>query len=269
MSAVLEIRATQTTRRRRQLRLICTCGTCQSCRMRSAWAKGKFDNRRRGIPWDAWTPEEEALLRQLAGTMDLAEIARVLTERFGIPRSVNAVDVRCQRLGISHWRQGYCLRDIELIFRLHHRAIVRWWVQPGLLRGERWSGRGPNQGWVFHETDVERFIREYPWAYDWTRMKRGHPLSRLAEVVNRADPWLTYEDLRRYVGIARVNLDRWRRRGLVPHQFRPKGGPGQGRIIVRARDFRAIKAAIEAARADAKRQVIKDAIATRQARARQ
>ncbi|MEW6048205.1 MAG: hypothetical protein AB1609_17300 [Bacillota bacterium] len=202
--------------------------------------------------WDEWTPAEEQLLCQLAGTMDLGEIARILSERFGVPRTRNAVDVRCQRLGVSHWAKGMSLTEMERLFGLDHRAIVRHWVDTGLLAARRWSGRGPHPGWWFEPADVERFIREHPWAYDWTRMKRGHRLTRLAEVVNRADPWLPYEQLRRYVGIAKVNLDRWRRRGLVPHKRRPGAG-GYGQIVIRARDFRPIKQAIERARAEARR----------------
>lgn len=206
---------------------------------------------RRRAQWNGWTMEEENLLRELAGSMELGEIARILSERFGVPRTPNAVDVRCQRLGISRWVPGMSLRDLERLFACDHQSIVRHWVETGLLRARRWSGRGPHPGWWFEPADVERFIRDCPWAYDWRRMKPGHRLTRLAEVVNRADPWFSYDDLRRYVGISKRNLDKWRRRGLVPHKRRPGAG-SYGQILVRGRDFRAIKHAIEAARAEAK-----------------
>ena len=217
--------------------------------MRQAWADGKFANRRKGMHPRHWTPEQNRVFTELAGTMPIVEITEELERRFHIRRTTASLRIQAKRLGISLWNRGYSLTELERVFRLDHRAIVRNWVTPGLLAARRWQGRGPNDGWWFDQAEVERFARECGWAYDVDRMQPGHPLTRLAEVAHRADPWLTYQDLLRYLGLkAEVNLDRWRRRGLVPHKRRPKSGPGQ-RIVIRGRDFPAIKAAIEAARA--------------------
>lgn len=207
--------------------------------------------RKDGQPWgamhDAWNLEQETRLRDLAGTCPVPEIAERLSDEFATPRTVAAVRVRARRLGLSLWAQGWSLRDVERLFRLHHRAIVRWWVEPGLLPGTRWAGRGPHAGWWFDPDAVERFVREHGYAYDWRRMDPRHPLAGLAQATNRRDPWVTYAETAAYVGIAPANLDRWRKRGLVPHQRRPKGGPGAGLIVVRASALPAIREAIRAA----------------------
>ena len=227
---------------------VCSCGSCKSCTMRRYWSEGRFAGKRRSIRPDAWSRDEYELLERLAGTMEIERIAERISEQSRIPRTANAVKVKIQRRGLSRWVRGMSLMEIERLFGLDHRPIIKHWVTPGLLVGRRWSGRGPNAGWWFEPSDVEAFIRRYPWAYDWKQMQPRHRLTSLAEMVNRADPWLTYEELGHFVGLSSSNLDKWRRRGLIPFQRRPKGGP-DGYIMVRARDLRSIKANIEAARA--------------------
>lgn len=210
--------------------------------------------------WDDWTLEQEAALRALAGARPVQEIAAILSERFGVPRTIPAVRIRAKRLDLSVFQKGWSMRDVERLFGVGHRAIFTWWVQPGLLIGRRIVQRGPYTAWWFDVPDLERFVRESGWAYDWRRMDarrldslrrpEGSRLVMLARVVHLADPWLTYEDLARYVGLALGNLDRWRRRGLVPHQRR-MGAGGYGQIMVRARDFVAIRAAIREAQQEA------------------
>ena len=249
-----------------RLRAVCTCGRCQSCGTRRAWAHGDFDNRRKGFMWDSWSPREIELLERLAGTMEIERVAEEITRVSDIPRTVAAVRVKATRLGISMWTQGMSMVGMERLFGLDHRAIERWWVDPGLLAGRRWNGRGPNEGWWFDPKEVEAFIRSYPWVYDWRDMKAGHPLTRLAEVINALDPWLHNEELARYVGINPHNLNRWRRRGLVPFKRRPKSGRA-GYVMIRGRDFPGIKADIHEAQRAARRRGIDHSVATRRAKA--
>lgn len=217
--------------------------------MRQAWAEGRFANRRKGMHPRAWTREQDDTLAQLVGSMPIEEVVEALNRRFWTTRTVHAVTNRVKDLGLSRWVRAYGLIEIERIFAVDHRVIVKHWVEPGHLAGRRWAGRGPNQGWWFEPAEVERFVRECGWLYDVGRMRPGHRLTRLGELAYRQDPWLTYQDLAKYLGLSsEVNLDRWRARGFVPHKRRPKSGPGQ-RIMVRGRDFPAIRAAIEAARA--------------------
>lgn len=204
-----------------------------------------------GRKWREWTAEEEALLRELAGTMSLADLAAKLSAFAGYPRTAEAVRIRAVRRGISLWRQGWSLRDVEALFRVDHRTIVAWWITPGLLTGERWAGRGPYESWLFTEAALRQFIVESGYAYNWRRMQPRHPLTALAEVTARRDPWVPYAEAARYVGIASSNLDRWRRRGLVPTQRRFGTGK-HGELFVRASDLPDIRERIHAAQARAR-----------------
>lgn len=222
----------------------------RSQKMRAAWADGRFADRKPLRHARAWSRAEDAILAELAGTMPIAELTAELSRRSGMERTETAVRVRATRTGVSLWPGGFGLGDIERNFRLDHRAIVRCWLEPGILHGRRWAGRGPFDGWWIEPAEVERFIRECAWAYDWERIPAGRWRS-LAEVAHKADPWLHYDQVMAYVGLSKTNLDKWRRRGLVPHRIRPKSGPG-GYVMVRAHDLVGIKASIEAAQAEAR-----------------
>jgi hypothetical protein len=82
----------------------------------------------------------------MVGACEPTEIAARLSARFGLERTASAVVERLKRRRRSCWMGGLSLRDLERIFGVDHRAIVRWWVVPGLLAGRRWSGRGPPPG---------------------------------------------------------------------------------------------------------------------------
>lgn len=197
--------------------------------------------------WDAWRPEHDEWLRQHAGSAAVGVLACEFSREFAVERTPAALRIRAKRLGISLWMRGYSLRDVEQIFGTDHRVIVRWWVLPGLLRGRRWQGRGPNLGWWFERNDLEAFVREHGYAYHTKKMQGGHPLQMLAEAVQRRDPWVGRDELLKYVEIADVNLKRWMQRGLVPH-VRRYGAGGKGEIVVRASELPTIRERILAGR---------------------
>lgn len=228
------------------------CGACRSCKLRQAWADGKFAGKRKSMRGDHWTPEQDDQLRAIVGTVPWEQLAAVWLERTSIPRTAVALRIRSKRIGVSTWAQGWSMRDLERVFGVSHHTIVRHWITLGHLVGTRWSGRGPNAGWWFDRSEIERFVHETGWLYDIRTMQAGHPMTRLAEMVAKADPWLRIEDLARYVGITATNLRRWAKRGVVPYQRRPKAGCG-GQIMIRGRDFPVIRDAIRAAQADARR----------------
>lgn len=236
-------------------------------RMQRAWADGKFANRPKPRMPDRWTPPEDKLLRELTGTMPLDQIAQRISERFGLPRTTEAVRIRAVRTGVSVYVNCWTMRAVEELFHLDHRAIARHWIAPGLLNASRWAGRGPNDGWWIEERDVERFVRDHGYAYDWTKMTPGHRLTRLAEVVHRADPWRTRAELMAYVGISDSNLTKWQKRGLVPHCFRPNGG--SMRVMIRGRDFAAIAEWIHEAQRQARESSWQQFAERRRARIRQ
>ena len=87
---------------------------------------------------------------------------------------------RIKRRGRSRWMEGLSLRDLERIFGVDHRVILRWWVLPGLLVGRRWSGRGPHKGWLFEPAKVEAFVRAHVYAIDVDKMRPGDRFTQLA-----------------------------------------------------------------------------------------
>lgn len=237
------IRRETVAKRRRQS--ACSCGTCRRCRQskasRAAWARGAFArrDRNRSPAWDEWSIAERNRLAGLAGTMAIEAIADALAAEFHVRRTPQAIRIKATRWGISLWRQGLSMGDVERIFRYDHRAIVTRWIQSGLLRGERIRGRGPHAGWLFQPTDVEQFIREHVWAYDWRHMAPGRWRS-LAEISSRADPWCSVDELRRYLGYQSEQFwsTRWRD---IPHRrrYHAKTSTG-GTPVIRAADFPAI-----------------------------
>jgi hypothetical protein len=215
--------------------------------MRHAWADDRFANRKQGLHPRHWTPEQDQALAVLAGTMPIDEIAAELECRFYLARTRPAIRIRAKRLGISLWQHGYSLQAMTRAFGVDHRVIKRFWVTPGHLQGRRWKGRGPNDGWWFERADVEQFVSACGWLYPHERMRPGHPLTRLAEVAHRADPWIVGLDaLCRILKLAPVNVKKWIGRGLIPHRRRPGAG-GLGEIVVRGRDVPAILNAIASA----------------------
>lgn len=217
--------------------------------MRQAWADGRFANRRKRMHPRHWTPEQNRELERLAGTMPIAEIADALERRFYIRRSLLSIRIQAKRLGISLWQGSYSLMELERVFGFDHRVIVRYWVSAGHLHGRRWQGRGPNAGWWFEHAEVERFTRDCGWLIDLDRMPKGHRLTRYAETMLKADPWIAgLDEIGRVLGMAPVQVKKWMGRGLIPHQRRPVAGSG-GQLMIRGRDVPAIRSAIEQARA--------------------
>jgi hypothetical protein len=99
-----------------------TCGHCTRCRR--------------------WTEPEDDFVDALVGGVEPAQIAEQLSTRFGVERTAMAVIARLKRRGRSRWMNGLSLRDLERVFGVDHRTIIRSWITPGLLAGDSWSGRG-------------------------------------------------------------------------------------------------------------------------------
>lgn len=191
--------------------------------------------------WDTWTPPQRSRLAELAGQVEAADLAAMLSAEFGIPRTLPAVRIQAKRQRLSLERRGYSQRQIEWLFGVDHRAVMRWWITPGHLQAERCRARGPHAGWHVSHAALEAFVRDETWAYDWRRMQPGHPMTMLAEVAHKAEPWVTLDVACRWIGINRSNLLKWRRRGVVSTRQRPYPGAPRGRVMVRARDLPRIR----------------------------
>jgi hypothetical protein len=159
-----------------------------------------------------------------------------LASEFGVPRSAEAVRHRAGKLGVRLPRL-LSLADLERLFGVDGGTVLRRWTANGALRVLPRSGRGRSPRWQFRETDVEAFIRAHPWIYDWRRMQARHRLRSLAEVVHKADPWLTLDEA---AGRGNLSVKRLRRliaHDEIPHERRWHGCGPWGQIVVRAADL--------------------------------
>lgn len=257
---------------------------CRRCRSREAMATFDFSTRRRpAVPRpDAWDSEEDARLAALCGHFTPTEIAVHLNEEFhradGITRTDQAVIVRMKLRGLSRWMHGYRMHEVEQIFRFDHRAMHVRWLQTGLLVPTRtFNGRGTaRQNYVFTDEDLLRFVREYPWAYDYRRFRDPAELPRHlqgiarrlraeAETAWRSDPYLTRGEFLTEMGWkgpgSKCPWWYWAtgpRHRLVPYRLRyhvfpaTSGCRNTGQPLVRVRDLPAIREAIAAAKAEGK-----------------
>lgn len=184
---------------------------------------------------EPWSPAEERRLRDLAGTVQVRQIARILTDEFGVPRTKAAVNTRAKLLGVSLWWDGYSQNQVAALFGVTFTTVGRWRTD-GLLRCEAWEvGRGPRGQWRVAEQDLIAFISSHTWAYGVEPMQPG-PLRSRAELAHRRDPWLTCERAAQLMGVSRELLSYYCKRGMVPHRRRV-AGCGLPKIVVRAADI--------------------------------
>jgi hypothetical protein len=229
------------------------CGECASCRMRARWAAGQMRRAANTRKYkDAWDVEQDLRLRQLGTVVDRHKVAEVLTREFGIARTAQAVSVRASRLGISLWPPGWSAWETGALFGITPATVEKRWIEPGLLPAEPCLRRAGNRfsRWRIPEAAIEAFIRETPWAYELRLMRPGHRLTRLAELVNRADPWVDRRVLADYLGVKPNATYRYVRMGFVPNPQFCVGKGGAGALRVRAADLPAIREAVEAMRLD-------------------
>lgn len=176
----------------------CNCSTCYQRRwwtperkaaraaaMRRQWASGERDgqpdaNVRRATHW---TPEQDDYLRQIAGDHDLPELAALLSARFSAPRTKQAIQRRCQHLGISRLGlRPYTTSEVARMLGIGVTTLRTQIVLPCLLPFAWWRG-GSIGTRVYRHADLEQFIREHPDAYRIERI-RDPRLSVLARAVH-------------------------------------------------------------------------------------
>ncbi len=189
---------------------------------------------------EEWTPGEELRLRELAGTVQVREIARILSREFHVPRTSCAVSVRAAILGLSLWWDGYSQNQVAEIFSVWFATVARW-RREGLLAGEHWEvGRGSHGQWHFSDEAISAFIDGCTWAYDSETMAPGRWRSR-AEVAHRADPWLTARDVAAIWHVHPATVMTWIREGRIPHRRRA-AGLGLPKVVIRAADLPGLRA---------------------------
>lgn len=190
-----------------------------------------------GRRWDAWLPGEDRRLAELAPLLDRQQLAARLASEFGVRRTPEAIRRRARLVGAHLAQRPLALADVERLFGVAGGTVLRRWVGGGALRALPRTGRGRAPHRLFRETDVEAFIRAHPWLYDWTRMRPGHRLRSLAEVVHRSDPWLNLEQASAWSGLTVKQLRRLVATGELPHERRWQGCGPWGQLVVRAADL--------------------------------
>jgi hypothetical protein len=175
-----------------------------------------------------WRPEEDALIRELAGQYDSLTIGQMLGDRLGQVRSENAVKHRIKRLGIFLMDiRPLSSSEVGRIFGVSRETVRTRFVNRGLLVGQLRRG-GPHGMRMFGRQEIERLIREHPEAYEIESI-RDPSLRALAEAVNRGRRLLTTSDVSHLTGIAQTTLVGWYTAGRVPSARFFKGmRPGRG-----------------------------------------
>jgi DNA-binding CsgD family transcriptional regulator len=215
---------------------------CGGCTARERHRAGMFReaNARRA---DRWTREEQELLRLMAGRYTAAQIG----ERLG--RSADAVHVRAHLLGVYLQTEDWTLHRLSRLFGAWEPTIERAWIRSGMLQARKLGpGEHCRRGeWRIREADVERFILDYPWAYDAAVMvPQSHRLAQLARRVQQREGWLVgAEAIGNRLGISAKAVFRWTAAGLIPHYRRAIGqGARSGHLVMREGDLDVAREAI-------------------------
>lgn len=245
---------------------------CNGCRQRRYWTKARRKARGADIAaqyadgrrvWTNatnlnraahWHPNEDALLRDLAGKYDSLTIGRMLGERLHKPRSESSVNHRLKRLGIFRLDvRPLSSSEVGRIFGITRETVRVRFVNGGLLIGQLRRG-GPHGMRMFTRQEVEKLIREHPEAYDVEAI-RDPALKALAQAVTRGRRLLPTREVSRATGIDGRTLAGWYARGLIPSARKVVGVlPGAtGAWLIEASDVETVKA-IRAARPDVQRE---------------
>lgn len=169
---------------------------------------------RRNYEKAGWQPEEEALLRDLAGTVPVAEITRRLNERFGTRRRAGGVQARAGKLGVSTRVEGLMPAcEVRVILGVGWAPLLRF-LRSGLLPAARPSV-GPGGDWGIAATDLRAFLAAHPDLVRWRDMPEG-PWRELARAAALRSDWLTTVEYQRLTGQGWGTIHRLIGAGMIP-----------------------------------------------------
>lgn len=200
--------------RKAQLRP-CACGTCRRCKisrtLKEMYTDGHLHYRQ---AFRDWTTREDQVLKDWMGRITYAELAqRLLDAGGGAWRTKYAIWHRCAKLGISISSRHFNFHQLREIFGVTHQ-VLQWWVESGWLHEivPETKGAGqPGSRRLASRTELERFIRTYPWLVESSKIT-DRRLQRLAEVQDR---YVLIRDVAKILSIRAAQVRRLIRAGLV------------------------------------------------------
>lgn len=210
---------------------------CPRCRMVEAYRSGRYRRTRPSIRPDVWTTPEDAFLATLVGKGE-AEMADAFEARFHHRRTGHAIRKRMGDLGLSTHQAGWTVQALARLFGTHADRVLAW-IRTGCMAGAKGQparqaklGGTRQQWWRVPDAEVERFVRAYPWEYDWRTMRAGERLTVVAQEVARRDGYLSTKEAARVLGVTAHAVAALVRAGDLPAR---RVTPSQGTI---GRDIR-------------------------------
>lgn len=190
----------------------------------------------------AWTEDEDAIIRKMAGWYPAEEITRVVNEmrvkrQAGLkPRALASLFEHAESIGVS------LLRDQRIVSKEQARIVLgcgrntlRNWQKAGWLVGRAWG-----KHWVFEMEELEAFIRERPWTVVVSQMPPSQ-LRLLSEALTRRNPYLPSLEFSRLAKVHKSTVQEYIRRGLLPAEQQPGYN---GAYMIRASEVATIRALV-------------------------
>lgn len=195
---------------------------CPRCTMKEVWSSGRYRRTRPSIRPDVWTAPEDAFLATLVGKSE-SEMADGFEARFHHRRTGHAIRKRMLDLGLDTRQGGWTVQGLSRLFGVNADRVLRAWIRTGLLNGMRGAPSRQakldgtrEQWWRIADAEVERFIRTYPWEYDWRTMRQGQRLTSVAREVARQHAYLSLKEAAKALGLHPSKVARLVRLGQLP-----------------------------------------------------
>lgn len=175
-----------------------------------------------------WQADENAILRNMGGKYCAGDVADAINkwrkENHLEPRTVPAVHTYAEKHGVSLNRDAtvFSMQEVQGLLGCG-RKRVKTFMQDGLLAHRMW---GPSV--VFDMSELEEFVRKYPWLVMADRMAFG-PLRWVAENLTRRNPYLTVQQVAGLVGSTDKVVAQLAKSGAINAHLVP-GGTGEWRV---------------------------------------
>lgn len=191
--------------------------------------RGQLDRRQR-FYGRRWTAEEEQELRGRWPHQHRSEVAKAMG------RSESSVQTRAAALHLGRGGPCYTATAVARLFGVDQHTVV-YWISHGWLGATRTAIKsGFGCKWHVSYGDLERFITESPYHFDYRWMQEGTWWRRLAERETNAQQWLTARQAARRLGTHVGTIHRHLLKGWLPGK-KTTGPSCQGDWRIKAVDL--------------------------------